>query len=185
MSKKSSLDHPTLKHIKKAFPDVPFKASEFRGMTTLVVQGEHLHDVARFLRDAPECDYDFLSDVIGIDYLDYPVKTPGRFAVVYLLSSGQHDDLFTLKTFVDPSIDTSGIDFDPTLQVDSVTDIWPGAEWREREVYDMYGIRFLNHPDLRRILMWEEFPGHPLRKDFPLRGRGEREHYKTLDRESR
>ena len=72
-----------------------------------------------------------------------------------------------------------------SLQVDSVTDIWPGAEWREREVYDMYGIRFLNHPDLRRILMWEEFPGHPLRKDFPLRGRGEREHYKTLDRESR
>jgi NADH-quinone oxidoreductase subunit C len=105
--------------------------------------------------------------------------------VVYLLSSGQHDDLFTLKTFVDPSVDTSGIDFDPTLQVDSVTDIWPGAEWREREVYDMYGIRFLNHPDLRRILMWEEFPAHPLRKDFPLRGRGERENYKTLDRESR
>ena len=92
---------------------------------------------------------------------------------------------FVVKTFLDPSVDTSGIDFDPALEVDSVTDIWPGAEWPEREVYDMFGIRFKNHPDLRRILTWRDFPAHPLRKDYPLRGRGEREHYRTLDRESR
>ena len=101
------------------------------------------------------------------------------------MSSTKFNTNLTVKTFMDPTVDTSGIDFDPALEVDSVTDIWPGAEWREREVYDMFGIRFRNHPDLRRILTWRDFPGHPLRKDYPLRGRGEREHYKTLDRESR
>jgi len=185
MSSKPVLDHPTLALIKAAFPDVPLQASEFRGMTTLVSPPERLHDIARYLHDAPECAYDFLSDVVGVDYLDYPVETPGRFAVCYTLASGRHNLRFVLKTFLDPSVDTSGIDFDPALEVDSVTDIWPGAEWPEREVYDMFGIRFKNHPDLRRILTWRDFPAHPLRKDYPLRGRGEREHYRTLDRESR
>jgi NADH-quinone oxidoreductase subunit C len=86
--------------------------------------------------------------------------------------------------FLNPTIDTTGIDPDPALVVDSVTDLWPGAEWMEREVYDMYGIRFRNHPDLRRILTWKDFPAHPLRKDYPLRGRGEREHYQKLARDS-
>ena len=185
MAAKPVLDHPSLPFVKVAFPDVGLKASEFRGMTTLVVPREKLHEVARFLRDSPECGYDFLSHVLGVDYLDYPVETPGRFAVVYLLASSRHDTRLTLKTFLDPSVDTSGIDFDPELEVDSVTDIWPGAEWPERETFDMYGIRFRNHPDMRRILTWRDFPGHPLRKDYPLRGRGEREHYKTLGRESR
>ncbi len=72
----------------------------------------------------------------------------------------------------------------PALYLDSVTDIWPGAEWPEREVFDMFGIRFRNHPDLRRILTWEAYPAHPLRKDYPLRGRGEREQYKIVDRTS-
>ncbi|MCP4026006.1 MAG: NADH-quinone oxidoreductase subunit C, partial [Sphingomonas sp.] len=75
------------------------------------------------------------------------------------LASGKHGLRITLKTYVDPSVDTSGIDFDPELEVDSLTDIWPGAEWPEREVYDMFGIRFKNHPDLRRILLWRDFPG--------------------------
>ena len=185
MAAKTVLDHPSLPHVKEAFPDAGLKASEFRGMTTIVASPEKLHDLARFLRDSPECQYDFFSDIMGIDYLDYPAPMPGRFSVVYLLASTKFNTRLTLKTFVDPTVDTSGIDFDPGLEVDSVTDIWPGAEWPEREVYDMYGIRFRNHPDLRRILTWRDFPGHPLRKDYPLRGRGEREHYQTLDRESR
>ncbi len=178
-----NLDHPTLARVKAAFADVKFMASEFRGQSTLIVPNQHLHRVLRFLRDDPESDYNFLSDVTAVDYLGYPAKQPGRFAVVFLLVSQSHNRRLTVKVFLDPSRDTSGIEVDPALEVDSVTDIWPGAEWREREVYDMFGIRFRNHPDLRRILTWKEFPAHPLRKDYPLRGRGERETYKIVGRD--
>jgi NADH-quinone oxidoreductase subunit C len=184
MLTKPNLDHPTLPLVKEAFPDVSFKATEFRGQTTLIVPGEHLHKVMRFLRDDSRCDYNFLSDVTAADYLGYPAKTLGRFAVVFVLASYQHNRRLLVKVFLDPSIDTSGIKPDPALELDSVTDIWPGAEWREREVYDMFGIRFRNHPDLRRILMWKDYPAHPLRKDYPLRGRGERETYTTIDRDA-
>jgi NADH-quinone oxidoreductase subunit C len=182
MATNPQLDHPTLPLVKAAFPDVSFQATEFRGQTTLIVPPGNLHSVMRYLRDEPQCDYNFLGDVVGIDYLDYPAEMPGRFAVVYLLASYGYGRRLTVKIFLDPSRDTSGIEPDPTLEVDSVTDIWPGAEWTEREVYDMYGIRFRNHPDLRRILMWRDFPAHPLRKDYPLRGRGERETYRVVER---
>jgi NADH-quinone oxidoreductase subunit C len=180
-----NLDHPTLPRVKAAFGDVKFLASEFRGQTTLVVPNEHAHRVLRFLRDDPDCDYNFLSDVTAADYLGYPSKTPGRFAVVYLLVSYRYNRRLTVKVFLDPSpgLDTAGIEPDPALEVDTVTDIWPGAEWREREVFDMFGIRFRKHPDLRRILLWKDYPAHPLRKDYPLRGRGERETYKIVTRD--
>lgn len=183
-SRKPNLDHPTLPLVKEAFSDVKFQATEFRGDTTLIVPADALHRVMRFLRDDPNCDYNFLSDVTAVDYLGYPAKMPARFAVVYVLTSYTHNRRFYVKVYLDPSIDTSGIEPDPALEVDSVTDIWPGGEWREREVYDMFGIRFRNHPDLRRILMWRDYPAHPLRKDYPLRGRGERETYTTIDREA-
>ena len=177
------LDHPTLPLVKEAFGDLELMATEFRGLTTVIVPPEAVHRVARFLRDDPRCDYRFLSHVVGVDYLGYPAATPGRFAVVYLLAGVTHDRRLAMKTYLDPSIDTSGNEPDPTLEVDSVTDIWPGAEWPEREVFDMYGIRFRNHPDLRRILLWKDYPAHPLRKDYPLRGRGERETYRVVGRE--
>ena len=179
-----TLDHPTLPLVKAAFPDVKLKATEFRGQTTLMVPAENLHAILVHLRDDPACDYGFLSDVIGVDYQGYPSETIARFAVVYTLVSLTHERRLAVKVFLDPSLDTSGIVPDPALEVDSVTDIWPGAEWPEREVYDMFGIRFLNHPDLRRILMWKDYPAHPLRKDYPLRGRGERETYNVIDRNS-
>jgi NADH-quinone oxidoreductase subunit C len=178
-----NLDHPTLPLVKAAFSDVRLQATEFRGDTTLIVPSEHLHRVMRFLRDEPGCDYNMLSDVTAVDYLGYPATMPARFAVVYLLLSHRHDRRLTVKVFLDPSIDTTGTQPDPALMIESVTDIWPGAEWSEREVYDMYGIRFRNHPDLRRILLWKDYPAHPLRKDYPLRGRGEREKYNVLKRD--
>lgn len=175
-------DHPTFKLAKQAFPDARFRATEFRGQSTLIVEPTDLHRVMAFLKN--DVDYNFLSDVFGVDYLDYPSEMPARFAVIYNLICFDRDDRFFVKTFLDPSIPTDGIEEDPALWVESVTDLWPGAEWNEREVFDMFGIRFRNHPDLRRILMWESYPAHPLRKDYPVVGRGERERYRILDRSS-
>lgn len=177
-----NLDHPTFRLVKEAFGDKSFKATEFCGQSTLIVKPKDLHEIMAFLRQDPRADYNFLSDVIGIDYLDYPARTPGRFAVVYNLVCNARDDRFFVKTFLDPIGPTDGIEEDSGLWVDSVCDLWPGAEWTEREVFDMFGIRFANHPDLRRILLWEAYPAHPLRKDYPLRGRGERENYEVIDR---
>ncbi|MEM8835691.1 MAG: NADH-quinone oxidoreductase subunit C [Planctomycetota bacterium] len=179
---KPNLDHPTLKRVKDAFPGKRFRATEYRGQTTLIVEPSDAHEVLAFLKNDEACDYNFLSDVFGVDYLDYPSETIGRFAVVYNLCSYARTDRFFVKTFVDPSLPTTGTEEDPALFVDSVCDIWPGAEWNEREIFDMFGIRFRNHPDMRRILLWEDYPGHPLRKDYPLRGQGEREHFNIVGR---
>lgn len=184
MSATPTLDHPVFAIAKAAFPAVQLRGTEFRGQSTLVVPAADLHKVLAFLHDDPRCVFNFLSDVVGIDYKDYPAKTAGRFAVVYNLVSYSRDDRFFVKVFLDPSLPTDGIADDPALYVDSVTDLWPGAEWMEREVFDMLGIRFRNHPDLRRILLWEEYPAFPLRKDYPVRGRGEREQYRVVDRAS-
>ena len=185
---KPHLDHPTLPRLKAEFPDAKLFATEFRGLTTVVVQPEDLHAVMRFLKQDPDSSYDFLADVAGVDYLNYPVRRdqPGyaRFAVVYNLSSTKHTRRLLVKAVLDPSMDTHGIEEDPALYLPSVTDLWPGAEWLEREVFDMLGIRFSDHPDLRRILMWESYPAHPLRKDYPVTGRGERETYRVIERES-
>ena len=181
----SNHDHPDLPRVKAAFPGTRLKASEFRGQSTLIVSSDKVHDVLRFLHDDADCNYDFLTDITAADYLDYPVATDGRFGVVWVLKSLTTERELLVKTWVDPTMDTEGIDVDPGLEVDSACDIWPGAEWMEREVFDMFGIRFRNHPDLRRILLWKDYPAHPLRKDYPLRGRGEREYYSVLDREAR
>jgi NADH-quinone oxidoreductase subunit C len=179
-----TLDHPVFKIVKERFAGKKFRGTEFRGLSTLIVEAADLHEVMAFLRDDSRTRYNFLSDVTAVDYLNYPTKMPGRFAVVYVLLSHERDDRLIVKTFLNPSIPTDGIVNDPALHVDSVCDLWPGAEWTEREVFDMFGIRFRNHPDLRRILTWEEYPAHPLRKDYPLRGRGEREQYGVVDRTS-
>ncbi len=185
MPNKPNLDHPTLPLVKKRFPNVPLMATEYRGQTTLLVRPEHLHEVMRFLRDDADCAYNFLSDVVGIDYLNYPKGQgpTGRFAVVYNLLSHRHDRRLYVKVLLDPTVATEGIEHDPALHLPTVTDLWPGAEWPEREVFDMFGIRFDSHPDLRRILTWEQYPAHPLRKDYPLRGRGERENYEVVTRD--
>ena len=190
-----NLDHPILPLIKAALPDAKLFATEFRGETTLVVEAAILHGLLKFLRDDERCKYDLLSDIAGIDYLRYPKAKnapadmpTGRFAVVYnLLATGTHGPesprLF-IKVLLDPTLPTEGIEEDPALYLPTVTDLWAGAEWMEREIFDMFGIRFTDHPDLRRILTWESYPAHPLRKDYPVKGRGEREDYRVVDRDS-
>ena len=177
-----TLDHPMFARVKGAFPAAKFRGAEFRGQSTLVVEPQDLLAVLTFLKE--QCGYVFLSDVGGIDYLGYPAPQPGRFAVFYNLLCFERDERFFVKVYLNPSLPTDGIVEDPALWVDSACGLWPGAEWPEREVFDMFGIRFRNHPDLRRILTWEEFPAHPLRKDYPVRGRGERERYAMIDRSS-
>lgn len=178
------LDHPTFAAAKAKFPAKALRGTEYRGQSTLIVEPKDIHEVLAFLKADDATGYNFLSDITCVDYLGYPTPMPGRFGVVYNLISLDRNDRFFVKAFLDPSLPTDGIVNDPTLVVDSVTDLWPGAEWMEREIFDMFGVRFTNHPDLRRILLWEEYPGHPLRKDYPVRGRGEREQYRVVDRTS-
>jgi NADH-quinone oxidoreductase subunit C len=187
-----TIEHRALQPLKDRFPGVRFLVGEFRDMVTVVVPREHLLEVCRFLRDDPALRYDFLAELNGVDYLNYP-GAKHRFGVNYGLTSISNNDRLWLKVFLDPTRDTAPgqdvrdeaaeTDSDPGLRVDSVTSIWPGAEWMEREVYDMFGIVFVGHPDLRRILTWNGFGSYPLRKDYPLRGVGERERYKIITRE--
>ena len=180
---KSLSSHPTLARIKACLSDMQLRSTEFRGDITIVADPSDFHSLLRFLRDDPECNYDLLCDVTAVDYLDYPAKMIGRFAVVWILASTENSDRIRVKTFLNPSIETLGIEDDPALHIHTSTDIWPGAEWREREVFDMFGIRFDEHPDLRRILMWKDYPAFPLRKDYPLKGRGERTNLVIVNRD--
>ena len=187
-----TIHHPAIAPLKGRFGDVKFLVREFRDMVTVVVPREHLVEVCTFLRDDPALRYDMLAELNGVDYLGFPGATH-RFAVNYGLTSIPHNNRLWLKVFLDPTQETApGKDQrdddvlergDPGLKLPSVTGVWPGAEWMEREVYDMFGLIFTGHPDLRRILTWNGFGTYPLRKDYPLRGIGERENYKIVTRE--
>ena len=127
---------------------------EFRGETTFVILPADLREVAKFCRNDLRLDY--LIDITSIDNFG---EEP-RFEIVYELYSMAHATHLRLKLSISEDVN----------EVPTISDIWPTANWHEREIYDMMGIRFANHPDLRRILMWEGYPYFPLRKEFPLEG---------------
>ncbi len=129
--------------------------TEFRGELTFTIKAEDLREVAKFCRD--DLSFDYLVDITSIDNLG---EDP-RFELVYELYS------LTLAVHLRLRLHTS--EEEPV--VDTVSDVWPTANWHEREIYDMMGIRFEGHPDLRRILMWDGYPYFPLRKEFPLAGK--------------
>jgi NADH-quinone oxidoreductase subunit C len=142
--------------IRKAFNEAILSETEFRGECSLSLKIESLREICKFCR--VELGFDYLIDISSLDHFgDYP-----RFEMVYELYSMAGGLHLRLKTLV-PDEDNPVA---PT-----VSDIWPTADWHEREVYDMMGIRFDGHPDLRRILMWDGYPYFPLRKDFPLEGK--------------
>jgi NADH-quinone oxidoreductase subunit C len=147
--------------------DVP--VSEFRGDTRVVIGKEHLLDAMRLLKD--DRGFDLLVDVTCVDYLNYR-DAKNRFGLVYLLANTSTNERLTVRVFLG----------EPALSVPSMVPLWAGANWLEREVFDMFGIRFEGHPDLRRILMPEEFTAFPLRKDYPLQGRGERHNFQRIAR---
>ena len=129
---------------------------EFRGELTIVVPREQLRRAAEFLHGDPESQFAYLSDITAVDR--FPVEP--RFELNYHLLSIPHRARLRLKVRVGGS--------DPV--VDSVNAVWPAANWHEREIFDLFGVRFEGHPDLRRILMPEDWEGHPLRKDYPVEG---------------
>ncbi|HZZ30072.1 MAG TPA: NADH-quinone oxidoreductase subunit C [Pirellulales bacterium] len=145
--------------------------SEFRGQVRVVVPTEHLFASLEFLHG--ERVFDFLVDITCVDYLNYRGATD-RFGLVYVLTNTVTNEQLMVRTFLN----------EPDLAVPSVTSLWEGANWMEREVWDMFGITFEGHPDHRRILLPEEFAAFPLRKDYPLQGRGERHNFPVLTRDS-
>ncbi|MGE4607770.1 MAG: NADH-quinone oxidoreductase subunit C [Myxococcota bacterium] len=149
--------------LKRLIDDLPGAVTESHaklGDATAVVEASRLVDVMGHLRD--ELDFEMLMDVTAVDYMG---RSP-RFEVVYHLYSVEQNQRVRIKVgLTDP--DPQGKDSEAMPEVASVTDVYPSANWMEREVFDMYGIRFEGHPDLRRILLYDEFEGHPLRKDYP------------------
>ncbi|MBF0343105.1 MAG: NADH-quinone oxidoreductase subunit C [Nitrospirae bacterium] len=143
--------------LKAEFPDEVIDINKFRGQVGVYLKKNRILDIARYLHDTPQYNLDFLKDLCGVDYID--IKVP-RFEVAYNLYSIKHGHMLRLNVQVSEN----------NAELDSVVEVWAGANWHERECYDMYGIVFNNHPDLRRILLPEDWEGYPLRKDYPLAG---------------
>jgi len=147
---------PILQRLRAWDPQAVAEVLEFRGERTLVVARGQLRRVAELLAGAPDLAFNYLSDVTGVDR--FPVQP--RFELNYHLLSIPNRSVLRIRVRLDGS--------DPV--VPTVTTIWPTANWHEREIYDLFGVRFEGHPDLRRIVMPEDWEGHPLRKDYPVEG---------------
>ncbi len=145
-----------LQRLRDQFGEALLDVKVWRNEITVILRRPDLVPVCRFLRGDPDLAFDFLSDVTGVDRLKLPENSP-RFEVVYHVYSLQYRRRLRLKVRVDEG-----------EAVPTVTDVWPTANWHEREVYDMFGVPFEAHPDLRRILMPDDWEGHPLRKDYPV-----------------
>jgi NADH-quinone oxidoreductase subunit C len=185
------MNNPSLiQLVRDNFPEAVPAAHAYRGDETVVLRPEFLLRVARFLKEDPACEMNFLMDLTAVDYSAFGKRPtpaffassgvavspssqipdedawPGppeksRFAVVYHFFSLKHKHRLRLVVPLDET----------DAAVDSLTPLWAGADWLEREVWDMFGIRFRGHPNLKRILMYEELKGHPLRKDYPVNKR--------------
>ena len=158
--------------IRERFPDSVVEVSDLRGEVRITVRREQIADILQFLRDDPDLDFKFFSECLGVDYLNpneggYILGKTNRFEVVYNLLSMPDSRVGKTRyrrVFIKVQVP------EQDAVVPSVTDVYPGANFPEREVYDMFGIRFSGHPDLRRILMSDDWVGHPQRKDYPLGG---------------
>jgi NADH-quinone oxidoreductase subunit C len=159
----------TIDAVLARFPAVT--TSEFRGDLRAVVSSGEVFDLLKFLKT--ERGFDLLNDITCVDYLNYRDATD-RFGLVYIVTNTTTNERLIVRTFLN----------EPDLAVPTTTTLWEGANWMEREVWDMFGITFAGHPDHRRILLPDEFAAFPLRKDYPLQGRGERHNFPVLTRES-
>ena len=144
---------PVLRRVLDLLPDAVQETHARLGDATVRVDPARIVEVLRLLRDDPELEFEMLTDVTAVDYVG---EVP-RFEVVYHLYSVAKNHRVRIKARV----------AEDAPEIESAVALWPSANWMEREVWDLYGIRFRNHPDLRRILLYEQFDGHPLRKDYP------------------
>ena len=158
----------TLTSLREKFAD-GFTTSEFADNLRVIVKPHQLYAVLEHLKQTS--GFDLLVDVTAADYLHYP-DAKDRFGVIYALTNTTTGERLYVKVFLN----------EPDLILPTAFPLWKGADWMEREVYDMFGIVFAGHPNLRRILMPEEFTAHPLRKDYPMRGRGERHNFPVITR---
>lgn len=145
-----------LARLKASLPNIQIETSEYKDELTLQVQKKDIVEVCKVLKEDAELRFLLSEDITAVDW----ARRKNRFTVVYHLFSLKNKFSLVVKTDVDES----------DCNIDSVSSIWRAANWQEREVYDMYGIKFNNHPDLRRMYMPEEFEHYPLKKDFPLLG---------------
>lgn len=149
---------PSVERLRARFGDAIISAEVVCGDTIVHVVNAHAHDVLAWLRDDPEEQFNYLTDITAVEYRDSELP----LEVVYQLRSLDRKADLRVKIPLDPA---------GPLEVETVWDLWKGADWLEREAYDMFGVVFKGHPDLRRLLMWETYvEGYPLRKSFPLRG---------------
>jgi NADH-quinone oxidoreductase subunit C len=158
----------TVAKLRELFGQDRFATSTFRDNCRVIVPAGDIHPVLNALKGM---GFDMLVELGAADYLHYP-DAKDRYGVWYCLLNVGSGERLIVKTFVN----------DPDPRLPSVFDLWQGSDWMEREVYDLYGIEFDNHPDLRRILLPDEFTSFPLRKDYPLRGKGERHNFQSIVR---
>ena len=144
--------------VKSKYASIIIASHNFRGDQTLTVKKGNELELFKFLRDDPELDFNFLMDLTAVDYMN---RKDARFEVVYHLFSLKHTGRLRIKIPVS----------EDDCSINSICTLWKTANWYEREVWDMYGIKFNDHPEMRRILLYEEFKGHPLRKDYPVNKR--------------
>lgn len=149
----------TVALLRDRFPDGVLEATEHRGEMTIVVRPDIIVEVCRALRDEKQLAYNYLADITAVDWLE---REP-RYDIVYHLLSLATYAVVRLKVRI-------GGEETPDPEIPSVTPVWPGADWFEREIYDLFGIRFSGHPNQTRILMPQDWVGYPLRKDYPLTG---------------
>jgi NADH-quinone oxidoreductase subunit C len=181
--------NPLIESVRQRFPDSVAESHTYRADATVVLRREFLLEVARFLKEDTALQMNYLMDLTAVDYSAFgkraapaffassgvsvkPSQIPeeerwpgppqhSRFAVVYHFYSTTHKHRLRLVVLIEEA----------DAEVDSLTSLWPGANWLEREVWDMFGVAFRGHPDLKRILMYEGFEGHPLRRDYPVKKR--------------
>lgn len=159
--------------IRERFPDAIQEVNVFRGDTRITVRRELIPDILLLMRDDPDLQFNFFSECCGVDYLDpneetYILNKPHRWEVVYNLYSFRYEDGKQVGRNRRIFLKVGVPEEDPV--VPTATGVYRGANWPEREIYDMFGITFAGHPDLRRILMSDDWVGHPQRKDYPLGG---------------